>query len=127
MLAAAALGVTLLSGPVIGGAHPAGAAGKLALAAAVGGLFVMVTGAIRLLGVCRRPVEGPDPQQLTAELKRGGMLDDEAAFYESMIARLGDRRKAVEIAFEHLDTSFTAMVWGILVMLGGLALAAIVG
>ncbi len=49
------------------------------------------------------------------------------AFYETMIARLGDHIDHRTSTLEQLVAAFTAMLWGILVMLCGLALAAIVG
>jgi hypothetical protein len=68
-----------------------------------------------------------DPYRLTAELDREGLLHDEAAFYETMIVRLGRQFDRSAQAIDELTTAFTAMLWGILVMLCGLALATIVG
>lgn len=127
VLAAAALGVSLLSGPVTGGAHPTGVGGRLAIAVAICGLLLTIAGVARLVGVRRQAVDEIDPQRLTAELKREGLLDDEGNFYEAMIVRLGDRLDRRERANEQLVAAFTAMLWGILAMLCGLALAAIVG
>jgi hypothetical protein len=44
-----------------------------------------------------------------------------------MIARLGKELDDHADTVERLATTFTAMLWGILVMLCGLALAALVG
>ena len=127
VLAAAALGVTLLSGPVIGGAHPASAGGKLAVVVTISGLLVVTAGAFRVLAARRRPIAGINPRRLAAELDRDGLLADEAAFYEAMILRLGRRLDRAEHAINQLAAAFTAMLWGILFMLCGLAAAAIVG
>ena len=88
VLAAAALGASLLSGPVLGGAHPASVAGKLAIGLAMAGLLVMTAGAFHLLAARHRLTDRIDPRRLTRELERRGALDDEAAFYETMIARV---------------------------------------
>jgi hypothetical protein len=127
VLTAAALGMTLLSGPVLGGVHPVTVAGVAALVIAVGGLLLGTVAAFRLLGVRHRSLDALDPRRLATELAQSDQLEDEAAFYAAMIARLGmeldDRANTVE----RLATTFTAMLWGILVMLCGLAIAAIVG
>lgn len=127
VLAAAALGTSLLSGPMVGGAHPATLGGKLCLAIAVGSLLVTVGAAFRLLVSRKRPVLDLDHRELATELARDGLLDDEAAFYTTMIARLGGQLKREAETSARLSTAFTAMLWGILVMLCGLALAALVG
>lgn len=127
VLAAAALGASLLSGPMVGGAHPASVAGKLAIAMAVAGLLAMTASAFRLLTARHRLADRIDPRRLAAELATLGLLADDAGFYEAMIARLGEHVDRSAAAVEDLARSFTAMLWGILVMLCGLALAAIVG
>lgn len=127
IIAAAALGVTLLSGPVIGGAHPGSVGGKLALLLAVGGLLLSTAAAFRLLGFGHRPSEALDPRHLTDDLVSGNQLDDEAAFYAAMVARIGKELDDRDDALDRLATTFTAMLWGILLMLCGLALAALVG
>jgi hypothetical protein len=127
VLAAAALGVTLLSGPLVGGAHPDTALGKLALVIAVSGLAVTVGAAFRMLLARQRPDTELDPRELLDELAAGGLLDDEASFYTDMISRLDDAQKRGADAIEWLTAGFTAMLCGILVMLCGLALAALVG
>lgn len=127
VLAAAALGVTLLSGPLVGGEHPVTVTGKLALVIAVGGLLLGVITAFRILGVRHRPSDAFDPRRLAAELADGDQLDDDAAFYAAMIALIGMEVADHADSLERLGTTFTAMLWGILVMLCGLALAALVG
>ncbi|HEX4805265.1 MAG TPA: hypothetical protein VFU94_05135 [Conexibacter sp.] len=127
VLAAAALGASLLSGPAIGGRQPATVGGKLAVALAVAGLLVTIAGAFRVLGMRRQPVEQIDPRRLSAELDDEGLLADEVDFYDAMILRLGEHVDRDAATVEKLATSFTAMLWGILVMLCGLTFAAIVG
>jgi hypothetical protein len=127
LLAAAALGASLLSGPLIGTSHPATIAGKLAITVAVCGLLATVAGAFRLLAVRRRAADHLDPWELIDDLERGGLLEDEAAFHKAMIARLARLHERRIVALTQLASTFTAMLWGILVTLCGLALAAIVG
>jgi hypothetical protein len=127
VLAAAALGVTLLSGPVVGGAHPHTLAGKLALAVAVGSLLVVVITACRVLAERRQPIDRLNPHALLIEFRASGLLDDETAFHGTMVARLTGHLGQSIRAVERLAAMFTTMVCGILVMLCGLALAALVG
>ncbi|HXE45173.1 MAG TPA: hypothetical protein VN635_08240 [Conexibacter sp.] len=127
VLAAAAFGGSLLSGPVVGGTHPASLAGKLAAVVAIVGLLAMTGGALRLLAARRRQPVQLDPRELIATLQRGGALDQEAAFYDAMIIRIGEQVDYATGVLEQLATTFTAMLCGILVMLCGLAFAAIVG
>jgi hypothetical protein len=126
-LAAAALGASLLSGPLVGGARPATFAGGLALVVAVGGLAVAVAAAGRMLAGRRGPTDALNALDLVEDLRRGDLLADEAAFYEAMITRLAERAESASEASDRLATTFTAILWGILVMLCGLGLAALVG
>jgi hypothetical protein len=126
-LAAAALSVTLLSGPLVGGAHPVTLLGKLALAVAVVGLVITVVAAFRILSTRYRSDAILDPRELLNELTDAGALDDETSFYAEMITRLDDAQKGDIDAAERLTIAFTAMLCGILVMLCGLVLAALVG
>lgn len=126
-LAAAALGVTLLSGPLLGGAHPVTVAGKLALVVALGGLAVIVVAAFRILGARHRPFAAIEPRRLTAELVNDPRLDDVRSFYTEMIDRLASVHGDQAEALVKSEQTFTAMLWGILVMLCGLAVAAVVG
>jgi len=127
VLAAAALGASLLSGPVIGGAHPASAGGKLGLAVAICGLLLETAATFRLLTMRRGPLDDIDVRRLATDLQSLGVLDDEGEFYEAMIIRICERIDRRANAVEETAASFTAMLWGILLMLCGLALAAIVG
>ena len=127
VLAAAALGVTLLSGPLVGGVRPATVIGKLALVVAVVSLFVVITAGFRLLRAPNYRIDALVPDNLTRELRRDGLLGEEDAFYSTMIVRLADQADLNADGIERLMRSFTAMLWGILVMLCGLALAALVG
>ncbi len=127
VLAAAALGVSLLSGPIVGGAHPTSIGGKLAVVVAVCGLLAAVAGVLRLLGAHRRPVDAVDPREILSQLERSVLLHDEGMFFEAMILRLAEHHDRRTAGFADLASAFTAMLWGILVMLCGLALAAIVG
>lgn len=127
VLAAAGLGASLLSGPVAGATHSASIAGKGAIAMTVGGLLLMTTSAFRLLSVRHRLTDRIDPRRLTRELEQRGALDDEMAFYETMIARIGREVDRGALALQQLAAAFTAVLCGILMMLCGLAFAAIVG
>jgi len=68
-------------------------------------------------------VGGTHPTSIVGKLALvvavGGLL--------TTILRLAEARDRHLAAYEHLAATFTAMLWGILVMLCGLALAAIVG
>ena len=127
LLAAAALGVTLLSGPVVGGTHPVSVAGKLALAAAVAGLFIAVCAATSLLRAGGRDASDIDIDALVEQLSGEGALDDLSAFYSTMIVLIGRVTTTDAALLDRLRTRFTAMLCGILVMLCGLALSALVG
>jgi len=127
VLAAAALGASLLSGPLIGGGRPASVAGKLSVALALGGLLVALAVAFRLLAERRQPLDRLDPHAVMLELRAAGLLEDERVFYATMIARIQDDVGHNTAAIERLASLFTAMLWGILSMLCGLALAALVG
>lgn len=127
VLAAAALGVSLLSGPIVGGAHPTSIGGKLAVVVAVCGLLAAVAGVLRLLGAPRRPVDAVDPWEILRQLEQDGLLYDDAVFFEAMILRLAVHHHRRVAGLVDLASAFTAMLWGILVMLCGLAFAAIVG
>jgi hypothetical protein len=125
VLAATALGTSLLSGPVVGGVHPGGVADTLAAAIVLVGLAVALAA---LTWSARRLTDAElDPRTLLATLERDGLLDDETRFHAAMIARLGDRAALTAGAVDRLASAFTAMMFGILVMLCGLALTAIVG
>lgn len=126
-LAAAALGVTLLSGPLVGGAHPGTVAGTLALVVAVGGLAVTVGAAFRILLTRHRTETDLDPRDLLNDLTEHGLLNDESRFYEAMIMRFDEAMNRDDRMIQRLTTAFTAMLCGILLMLCGLALAALVG
>jgi hypothetical protein len=126
-LAAAALGVTLLSGPLVGNARPATLLGKLALVIAVGGLALTVGAAFRLLLTGRAPDADLDARRLLDEFTHDGALDDEIRFHTAMIRRFAEAQVRDVKTIERLAARFTAMLCGILVMLCGLALAALVG
>jgi hypothetical protein len=127
VLAAAALGVTLLSGPVVGGDPPASVVGKVTLIVAVGGLFAAVIAAASILRARRPTFANLNVRALAELLTHDGVLDELPTFYSTMIARLS--RVAVHnvALLDRLQAQFTVMLGGILVMLCGLALAALVG
>jgi hypothetical protein len=127
VLAAAALGVTLLSGPLVGNAHPATVVGTLALVVAVIGLALTVGAAFRVLYTRHRPAARLDARKLLDELAKEGALDDVAGFYAAMITRLDNAQKRNADASERLTTDLQAMMCGIIVMLCGLALVALIG
>lgn len=126
-LAAAALGVTLLSGPLVGGARSATPLGTLAPVLAVGGLLVSTAAAFRILGTRRRPSATIDPRLLAVKLAEQHQLDEPRLFYAGMINRLGAALDYHAEILARLERTFTAMLCGILVMLCGLAIRAVVG
>jgi hypothetical protein len=126
VLAAAALGTTLLSGPVLGRGRPAGVAGTVAIAIAAVGLLVTLGAAAYLLGTKRIASFDADVRALATSYRDSGLLDDLTVFYPAMIASLGGQRGENELGIQLLHRAFTCMWCGILVMHCGLALAAIV-
>jgi hypothetical protein len=126
VLAAAALGASLLSGPVVGGEPPSSVAGILALVVAVGGLAVALVATRSLLTHRAAPLE-EDVSRLTVELGQDSALDDATQFYEAMIGRLARHARRTTRSLDGSERTFTAVLCGILVMLCGLALAALVG
>jgi hypothetical protein len=127
LAAAAALGVTLLSGPLVGGARSATPLGTLAPVLAVGGLLVSTAAAFRILGTRRRPSATIDPRLLAVKLAEQHQLDEPRLFYAGMINRLGAALDYHAEILARLERTFTAMLCGILVMLCGLAIRAVVG
>lgn len=87
----------------------------------------MLTAAFRVLRVGKRTADLIDPRQLAGELGDAGLLAKGADFYDAMIVRIGKHIDNRTAAAEELATSFTAMLCGILLMLCGLAFAALVG
>jgi hypothetical protein len=127
VLAAAALGASLLGVPSASGARPAIFVERLASLTALVGLMLTLGASAYLLRAGRRIGFDDDPTALAAVLARDGLLDDPDGFYAAMILRLGDHAARNTVVIERLLTAFTAMLCGILVMLCGLAAAAIVG
>lgn len=128
VLAAAALGVSLLGGPFVDGGHAVSLAGTLAILVALGGLAIVLAASTFVLGARRRRVSfDVDPRELMDDLHRAGLLDDLAGFYEAMILQVSRRRARSATALDQLETGFTWLLCGILVMQCGLALAVIVG
>ncbi len=127
VLAATALGASLLSGPLVGGERPASVAGVLALVVALVGLTTALAAARTLLTVAHRVSFDPNLQRLTAELDARRSLDDAQAFYVAMIGWLAVHQRANRHVLDRLEATFTVLLWGILVMLCGLAGAALVG
>jgi len=126
MLAAAALGATLLSGPVVGGARPGGAAGTLAVLVALGGLAATVAGAFRVLRERYTVGLDLDPNRLARVLQHRDSLDDDRRYYLAMLTYLGEAKERNHDVLTRLGRDITSMLWGMLVMLCGLALAALV-
>jgi hypothetical protein len=127
VLAAAALGLSLLSGPTLDSSPPTGVIGHLALAVTIGGLFLAVTGACAILGSRGAVAMELAPRRLELELRRDGVLDDTNAYCSAMILRLDRQWRRNAISLDRLNRRFTLMLCGIHVMLCGLALISIVG
>lgn len=127
VLAAAALGTTLLGGPAIGGRRSDGVLGTVAIAVTVVGLLITLGTAAHLLRAVRVASFDADPHRLAVALSRDGVLDDLTRFYWAMIEGLGVVRVDNERGIRRLSRTFTSMMCGILVMECGLALAVIVG
>ena len=126
-LAAAALGVTVLSTPAVDSTAPRSLVGTLALLVAVGGLFVAVFGALAILASRDLQAHELDLRAVARKLDGAQTLDDVEAFYTAMVARLSRAATRNAAVLDGLHARFTAILCGILVMLCGLALAALVG
>jgi len=94
---------------------------------AVAGLLVTIGAAFGVLSTRHRLDAGLAPRALLDELAAEGLLDDATGFYEAMIMRLDRTRSRDADTIERATTAFTAMLCGILVLLRGLTLAALVG
>lgn len=127
VLAAAALGASLLSAPLTGDARPASTAGRLALVVAVAGLLATVASALYLLSPGRHFRVRRDAHRLATTLARLNALDDPASFYRVMIEWLSKDADLVLVELDELTGAFTAMLCGVLVMLCGLTIATLVG
>lgn len=127
VLAAAALGVTLLSGPLVGGERPATALGNVMLLVALSGFFAAVFEVMVILGFRGLVATETDARAVASNLDRRGALEDAEAFYVTMIARFGPNVAENAALLDRLHARFTAMLCGILVMLCGLAATALVG
>lgn len=68
-----------------------------------------------------------DPSSLAQALDDAGALDDELGCYRIMLGRLALVTEQNADMVNRLAQEITRMLWGILVMLCGLALAALVG
>lgn len=125
VLAAGGLGITLLAQA----GFAAAAARPLALAAvgmALTGLVAALRAAAGLL-LSRPPVLDVGADQLVRRLERDGALDDHDAYAKEMIELFASRAAQLEHDFDVHHHDFTVIMGGTLVMLCGLALAALVG
>jgi hypothetical protein len=93
----------------------------------VGGLFAALSAAAALFRTGDRRSPDTDVRALAVDLTRDGALDDVSIFYARMISRLSREIAINDDRLARLHTYFTGMLCGILAMLCGLALAALVG
>ncbi|ADB52634.1 hypothetical protein [Conexibacter woesei] len=125
VLAAGGAGATLLSGPAIAAASAGPPASYAALLLAAVGLAVTLGGSARLL-TARVERRGIDVLAIRRSLRGRGALADSDAYYTLMLPALHVRAAAVDTAADKLERVFTRILCGILVMLCGLALVALV-
>lgn len=125
VLAAGGLGVTLLSGPAFAGASTRAPA-LAALVIALAGLCVALSGATALL-LRRSFVVDFDAAEIAGRIEAEGMAGDHDAFATEMIAATTEQLTALKRDVELLHRRFTVIVYGMLVTLCGLAVAALVG
>jgi hypothetical protein len=126
VLAAAALGTSLLSGPAVGGGQPPGMLGTIAIIVAILGLLVALCAAAYLLRAGRVTSFDVDVRSLSDDLHHDGLLEDVALFYRSMVAHLSSHRDRNMSTIRRLDGAFTLVLCGILVDQCGLAITAVV-
>lgn len=125
VLAAGGIGMTLLAGPAFeGAAHESFAAA--AVVAAVGGLLAALHGTM-VMSLQRSDVLDLDVLVLLRAFALRHALQDLDAFNREMIAMFAVRAEAYRVEFDVLHGAFTRIVWGMLLMLCGLGVAALVG
>lgn len=125
VLAAAAAGVALLAAPSAPALAAGGPATAVALLLAVAGLLLTAAAAWRMLA--HRPEDEPlDARQLLERLDAAEATSDEALFLRWMVVLVGRRADAQKCETDRLGRDFTVVMSGILVMLCGLSIAALV-
>lgn len=125
VLAAAAAGLALLAAPSAPALATGGRATALALVLAVAGLLTTVLAAWKML--THRPQRNPlNARALLDDAETDGSIKDETSFLRWMIEAVGQREDDAETEVNWLGRQFTAVMGGILVMLCGLAIAALV-
>lgn len=125
VLAAGGLGVTLLAGPGFAAAstRPMSLA---ALLLALSGLCTALSGAMALL-LRRSYIADFDTTGIASRLERDEATDDRDAHAKEMIATVSEQLTELKHDTELLHRRFTVIVYGMLVTLCGLAVAALVG
>ena len=125
VVAAGGIGLTLLTRPAFSGSHPSGA---IELAATVIGLLGAVTLVLASAYVLHsRELGFSVNARATLEAIRdrdAAILEEEDLFHETMIATLTVRRQGNQPIVDHLHSAFSVGLLGLLLELGGLALAA---
>jgi hypothetical protein len=125
VLAASVAGAVLLSPPALAAVHSGGPLSTAAFLLTVALALVTVISMGRFLGR-RLHAERMQPDRIRHLLEAHDALDDESSFHHAMTMIFG---KACGIAAREADAlhrQFTAIMWGILVVLCGLALTAVV-
>ncbi|MDW5594310.1 hypothetical protein VSS74_08185 [Conexibacter stalactiti] len=126
VLAAGAAGLALLAGPAASAVARGGPACGVALIVTVCGAVVTVVAVGRLLSGERSPnaLTLADAQRL---LHEGDGMTSDARFYEAMIRGMRRLEQRSEREYDRLSRLFTGVMCGILFVLCGLALTALVG
>jgi hypothetical protein len=124
VLAAAAAGLALLAAPSAPALAAGGTATALALLLAAAGLMVAGAAAWRMLA--HQPEQSPlDARTLLDDADVGGCTDDEGDLLRWLIDAIGARGDDAKAETDWLGREFTVVMSGILVMMCGLAIAAL--
>jgi hypothetical protein len=125
VLAAGGVGLTLLTRPAFSGAHPSGG---IEVAAAISGLLgaaILVLAGAYVLHPRSLAFSVNAQATLNAIRQQDpDVLENDDAFYESMISALTRRRHGNQPIVDRLHTGLSVALLGLLVQLGGLSLAA---
>jgi hypothetical protein len=125
VLAAGGVGLTLLTGPAFSGDHPSGAIELVATVVGLVGAVMLVLAGAYVLHPRRLAFSVNARATLDAIRDRDAeILNDDDLYHETMIATFTRRREGNQPIVDRLHTAFSVGLLGLLLELGGLALAA---
>lgn len=125
VLAAGGLATTLLAGPALDAARSGGMGSIAATVVAVGGFLAAIWAAVVLL-LTRQQAFATDLAAIVRALSRHDGFKDDDTFRKGMIVLLHGMSVAGQDELDRLHRIFTVNVCGMLVMVCGFAVAALV-